>query len=72
MVSHCVYDVCTFYINSSASQLQYKLDRTSVGLTTEAYLGGDLPLIAMFFILLFDVFLWSIITLWLDGVVPSK
>ena len=40
--------------------------------STGAFTAGDLPLIVMFAILVFDILLWIVIALWLDGVLPSK
>ena len=42
------------------------------GLTNDAILAGDVPLIVMLAIFVFDIFLWTAIAYWLEQVIPSR
>jgi len=41
------------------------------GLTSSAFFAGDLSLFAMLMILILDIFIWMVLAVWFDGILPS-
>jgi len=70
IVTHTKYsNTCTKYSNT---YLQYAMDsRYPGGLTSSAFFAGDLSLFAMLMILILDIFIWMVLAVWFDGILPS-